>query len=96
MIIATILFGFALETVPLDELARPGWYMTYYECVRFEVWGTLVIDTTGKGKHKVLWDTRHPRSWRNYLKARAELARTPVPYGVAYHGKRCRRPCSCS
>lgn len=82
MIIATALVGFALEAVSIDELQKPGWHLTYYESVRFHVWGTLQIDTTGKGRHKVKWDTRHPASWRNYLKARETLARTPIPYGV--------------
>ena len=82
MIIKTLLVGFGLQFLSIDELQKPGWHYTYYESVRFEVWGTLEIDLTGKGQNRVKWDTRHPVSWRNYLEAREKQAKTPVPYGV--------------
>lgn len=84
MFIKSILVGLALESgwVSLDTLHEPGWHTVYYESVMFEVWGTLEVNVTGKGHHYVRWDTRDPKSWRNYLKAREKLARTPMPYGT--------------
>jgi hypothetical protein len=82
VIVKSVLMGLALEAVSLDDLQKPGWFPVYYESVVFHVWGSLQINTTGTGRHRVRWDTRHPGSWGNYLKAREDLARQPVPYGV--------------
>lgn len=88
MFLQTLLMGFALETISLDELGKPGWHETYYQGVVFQAWGMIEIDVTGRGLHRLRWDTRHPESWANYLKARAELARTPLPYGFTWSGAR--------
>jgi hypothetical protein len=54
--------------------------------VIFEVWGGLYLeyDTSANAAHRVRWDTRHEKSWANYLKARAKQAATPIPYGVCH------------
>lgn len=83
MIIKTAVVGlYLLNPDLLMDLPQPHWHVTYYNSVIFEVWGILEYDTSANAAHRVRWDTRHEKSWSNYLKARAKQAATPIPYGV--------------
>jgi hypothetical protein len=78
MIKSVVLFVLLVAPGPRDQ----DWAEIVYNGVRFEAAGK--IDWTRHPDHywRFDWDINLPVNKRNYEKARAKQAKTPLPYGV--------------